>query len=377
MPAAAADPGDSLVLHYDFEDSAASETTVKDLSARHLDGRIIHPDKATYTQGRISGSQAISLPGGAATSDTAPYVDIPNGLFKDASALTISTWTKWDGGADFQWLYNLGKDAGRATFFTPSFADDHKLRASIKPTTGNAEIGVSGSTALPADKWVNVTTVVDGKTLTTYLNGISIGTKAAAIDLASTMYGENNDTSGFLGKAFWGGHPFYAGEIDDFRVYNTALDRTAVRAVVGDGVPTFTKLDKTQLDLDTVAGQPPVLPDTIDGTFSDGISRPLSVDWDTPDPSAYDTAGTVPVTGHVKDADNAEVKAVVTVAKAEIAVDLAQSTGAFMGGASGTLYGVYGPQVPSSNRVDGMNLRTVATEAQDGPQHAGADAVDV
>ncbi|MFJ3667362.1 LamG-like jellyroll fold domain-containing protein [Streptomyces sp. NPDC090106] len=376
-PAAAADPDDSLVLHYDFEEPTVSGSTVEDLSDRHLDGTLVHPDQAAFTRGRTDGDRALSLPGGPAASGTAPYVTIPNGLFKDASAMTVSTWATWDGGADFQWLYNLGKDASRATFFTPSFADDHKLRASVKPTTGNAETGVSGSAALPTGQWVNITTVLDGRTITTYLNGVGIGSKAAPIDLAATMHADGNDTSGFLGKAFWGGHPFYAGRIDDFRVYDTALGRDAVRALVGDGVPALTRLDRTSFALDTVAGQIPQLPATIDGSFSDGITRPLPVTWDEPDLGVWEKAGTVTVTGHVEDADNAPVTATVTVARAEIHVDLGAATGAFMGGASGTLYGVYGPQVPSSNLVDGVNLRTVATKAQDGPQHPGADAMDV
>ncbi|NGN65996.1 cellulosome protein [Streptomyces sp. A7024] len=58
-------------------------------------------------------------------------------------------------------------------------------------------------------------------------------------------------------------------------------------------------------------------------------------------------------------------------------VDLADDTGAFHGGASGTLYGLYGPDVPTNNLIEGMNLRTVATKAQDGPQHPGADALEV
>ncbi|WP_419999387.1 cellulosome protein [Streptomyces boninensis] len=58
-------------------------------------------------------------------------------------------------------------------------------------------------------------------------------------------------------------------------------------------------------------------------------------------------------------------------------VDLGADTGEFHGGASGTLYGLYGPDVPTNNLIEGMNLRTVSTKAQDGPQHPGADALEV
>ncbi|MFJ3309871.1 cellulosome protein [Streptomyces sp. NPDC086549] len=60
-----------------------------------------------------------------------------------------------------------------------------------------------------------------------------------------------------------------------------------------------------------------------------------------------------------------------------LTVDLATPTGAFHGGASGTLYGLYGAGVPSRNVVEGMYVRTVSTKAQDGIQHPGADALEI
>lgn len=60
-----------------------------------------------------------------------------------------------------------------------------------------------------------------------------------------------------------------------------------------------------------------------------------------------------------------------------LVVDLATDTGPFHGGASGSLYGIYGDGVPSRNVIEGMHVRTVSTKAQDGPQHPGADALEV
>ncbi|MFF4353015.1 cellulosome protein [Streptomyces sp. NPDC001530] len=60
-----------------------------------------------------------------------------------------------------------------------------------------------------------------------------------------------------------------------------------------------------------------------------------------------------------------------------LTIDLGTDTGPFHGGASGTLYGLYGDGVPSRNVVEGMYVRTVSTKAQDGTQHPGADALDI
>ncbi|WP_343525538.1 cellulosome protein [Sphingomonas sp.] len=60
-----------------------------------------------------------------------------------------------------------------------------------------------------------------------------------------------------------------------------------------------------------------------------------------------------------------------------LTVDMSSNTGAFHGGASGTLYGLYDARLPHPNLIEGINLRTVSTKAQDGPQHPGADALEV
>jgi hypothetical protein len=65
------------------------------------------------------------------------------------------------------------------------------------------------------------------------------------------------------------------------------------------------------------------------------------------------------------------------MASGDLTIDLATNTGAFVGGAAGALYGLYGDGLPSRNLIEGVKLRTVSTKAQDGPQHPGADALEV
>ncbi|MDX3798584.1 RICIN domain-containing protein [Streptomyces sp. AK04-3B] len=60
-----------------------------------------------------------------------------------------------------------------------------------------------------------------------------------------------------------------------------------------------------------------------------------------------------------------------------LTVDLGTTTGAFRGGASGALYGLYGPDVPTNNLIEGMGLQTTNTKYQDGQQHPGSDALEV
>lgn len=372
QPALAAETG-TMVLHYDFN-ADLSGGVVPDISGSGLNGTVVNAGSASQVAS-VDGSKALSLPGGDSGSTTAPYVSLPNGLFKNLSAATISTWVKWYGGADFQWVYCLGRDKDSATFVTPSFSGVSKTRSSVKPVNGRSEVGVDATVKLPTDRWVNVVTTIDGKNITYYLNGARIGSAAATLDLAATMYAAANTTSGYLGKPFWDGHPYLAGAIDDFRVYDTALTDAEVAALAGDHLATLVKVTQTY-NVRTDVGVAPVLP-AVTGSFSDGIDRELPVSWNAVDPSAYTRRGTFTVSG-VLTGSNTQVTAVVTVIEAgDLTIDLGATTGAFHGGASGTLYGLYGEGLPTRNLIEGMNLRTVSTKAQDGPQHPGADALEV
>src|SRR6266700_3456913 len=60
-----------------------------------------------------------------------------------------------------------------------------------------------------------------------------------------------------------------------------------------------------------------------------------------------------------------------------LTVNLGSTTGAFDGGASGSLYGIYDQGVPTDNLIGGMGLVTTDTKAQDGQQHPGSDALEI
>jgi hypothetical protein len=66
-----------------------------------------------------------------------------------------------------------------------------------------------------------------------------------------------------------------------------------------------------------------------------------------------------------------------TAATPTLTVDLGTTTGAFRGGASGALYGIYGQDVPTDNLIEGMGVKTTNTKYQDGQQHPGSDALEI
>ncbi|MFI7611201.1 LamG-like jellyroll fold domain-containing protein [Nonomuraea terrae] len=371
VAAAAAAPDPVLVYEFDADDVTTGSIT--DSSGNGLHGELVNAATAALVDG-AAGGHALSLPGGAPTSGGA-YVRLPLAAVKDKTDLTVSARVKWDGTtAPWQWIYALGKDNTRYLFSTP-YNGDGLLRTAVTTSGGGAEAQVTGYAPLPANTWKTLTVTLDttARRITTYLDGAAVASTPTTIT-AAQLIDASTTSAGFIGRSFYP-DPLFDGAIDDFRVYAAALTAEQVAEVTGGTPPAPTGLSRDTFDVRTTIGTAPALPPAVRATYSDGYDRDLPVAWSPVDPERYATAGTFAVTGT---AAGRPVTAQVTVVReGQVVIDLAKDTGAFHGGASGTLYGLYGPGVPTNNLIEGMKLRTVSTKAQDGPQHPGADALEV
>ncbi|GIE33923.1 hypothetical protein Ait01nite_069680 [Actinoplanes italicus] len=350
------------VLAYEFD----TPGVVTDSSGNGLDGTLVNGGTAVFADG------ALQLPGGAPTSNGA-YVTIPRAALEGRTDLTVSTRVRWDGTtAPWQWIYALGKDTGRYLFTTP-YNGDGRLRTAATKDFAGAEAQVTGYAALPSNAWRTITVTLGGGRLTTYLDGVAAGAAATTVTAADLLDAQTT-SAGFLGRSFYP-DPLFDGAIDSFRIYGTALTPAQVAEESGVTPPTVTGLAETTFDVRTTIGTAPAMPADVRGQFTDGYDRSVPITWGAVDPAQYAQRGTFTVTGT---AAGRTVTADVTVIReGELVIDLADTTGPFHGGASGTLYGLYGDGVPTNNLIEGMRLRTVSTKAQDGPQHPGADALEV
>jgi hypothetical protein len=372
---ASADPApDQLIAHYDFDGDPVADGKVVDRSGHGLDATLVNKGTATVVPGAQADDSALDLPGGSQTS-TGAYVDLPENLLTGATDLTVSARVKWDGsGGAWQRIFDIGQDTSHYLFAAPTNGDGN-LRAAVKAAPPGDESYTTGYAALPASSWKTVTVTLDTAKhrISLYLDGALVDTAATDVT-AAQLLNSSATRAGYIGKSQFGNDPLFSGVLDDFSVYKAALSADQVSGLV-DKAPTLTKLASTSFDIRTNIGEAPSLPASIRATYSDGFDRNVATTWDSVDPSKYATLGTFTVNGT---AGGQAITSEVTVTKPnQVTIDLAKNTGDFHGGASGTLYGVYGDGVPTSNLLDGMKLRTVATKAQDGQQHPGADALDV
>lgn len=364
--AASADDTEETVPHLHYTMEGVGDGTVPDVSGNGLDGTLAGEASVIGTD---DGGSALNLAGGP----DGGHVSLPRGALEGATDLTVSARVRWDGeGGAWQRVFDLGSSTERSLFSTPSNHEGN-LRTAVTTRGGGGEAQVTGHGPLRAGEWATLTTTLDTAAgrITTYLNGVAVASAPTAIS-AGELLDAGAERAGWIGRSFYP-DPLLDGAVTDFRVYHAALGAEEVAALV-DEVPTAAGPVDDTYGLRTLVGAAPDLPRTVRATFSDGYDRDVPVVWDDVDPERYATPGTYTVRGQ---AAGATVTAEVTVTRGELRVDLGSDTGAFHGGASGTLYGLYGPGLPSDNLIEGMSLRTVSTKAQDGPQHPGADALEV
>ncbi|WP_416972758.1 LamG-like jellyroll fold domain-containing protein [Streptomyces sp. 4F14] len=370
VPAQAADTP-APVAHYTFDQDDTASGQVTDASGNGLTATLVNPSTAASVAG-ADGGKALALPGGAPTSNGA-YVRLPREVLGDAADLTVSARVKWGTDASsWQRIFDLGTDTSKYLFTTPS--NGSVLRTAVTTGGGGGEAQVSGYAPLPAGQWRTVTVTLDSAAgrITTYLDGVAVSSAPTSVK-ARDLLGSSATTAGYLGKSLYP-DPLLKGDIDDFAVWHTALTPAQVAGQTGT-LPTMTQLSQTAFTVRTTTGKAPALPPAARASFSDGYDRDAPIIWDAVPADKYARPGTFTVAGTA--AGRAVTASVTVVREGQLTVDLASDTGAFHGGASGTLYGVYGPDVPTNNLIEGMGLRTVSTKAQDGPQHPGADALEV
>ncbi|MEV5440863.1 LamG-like jellyroll fold domain-containing protein [Streptomyces sp. NPDC052682] len=373
-PGASAQAADTPrpAARYTFDQDDLASGRITDSSGNGLTATLVNGSTAQSVAGP-DGGRALALPGGAPDSHGA-YVRLPRDVVGDAADLTVSARVKWSGDtSSWQRIFDLGTDTTTYLFTTP-YSGNGVLRTAVTTGGGGAETQVDGYAMLPANEWRTVTVTLDSAAgrLTTYLDGVAVSSARTSIKARDLLDGSAT-AAGYIGRSFWP-DPLLKGAVDDFTVWHAALSAEQVAGTVGS-LPTVRSLSRTSFEVRTTTGAAPSLPAAVRSSFSDGFDRDVPVRWDAVPAEAYAKPGSFTVAGT---AAGFAVEATVTVVReGQLTVHLGSHTGAFHGGASGTLYGVYGPDVPTHNLMEGMGLRTVSTKAQDGPQHPGADALEV
>jgi WD40 repeat protein/fibronectin type 3 domain-containing protein len=135
------------------------------------------------------------------------------------TAMTISAWVNPSVLND--WRTVIMKEAPNGLAYALYGHDTARPAAYIN--TGGSDRGANGSQSLPANTWSHLAASYDGTTLRLYVNGSLAGSQAVTGTLAATA-----SPLRIGGNAVWG--EYFAGLIDEVRIYNRVLSAAEIQA---------------------------------------------------------------------------------------------------------------------------------------------------
>lgn len=140
-----------------------------------------------------------------------------------ANARTFSAVVKWNGGANWQRIFDFGNDTSGYVMLTPS-SGDNRLRCDIR-VSGTTQV-VEWANRLPIGAWTHVAVTLDGSRGVLYLNGNAVATNNAMTLSPYQIRAQTNH----LGRSKFVADPDFNGQISSFRVYAQALTAAEIAA---------------------------------------------------------------------------------------------------------------------------------------------------
>ena len=208
---------DDLVLWYTFDESDGS--TAVDYSSNERNATLKNMSASNRVAGKMGGALSFDTPSTKLTSDpSGQYLDL--GTWSFGGAFTLSTWIKAD-----EWRSNgtiLSLAGSEIMQLRYKSVNEGTLYFLMNGTAGGLENIDTGS-VLDWGKWIHLAiTLENGGTNTStsrvYKNGTLFAT---ATD--KTTPDSATRTPQYIGRSHYNSERYFAGDLDDFRLYNSAL----------------------------------------------------------------------------------------------------------------------------------------------------------
>ncbi|MCM3781771.1 family 43 glycosylhydrolase [Neobacillus mesonae] len=199
------------LIEYDFE--GITGQSVADRSGNGFDG-VLYGGVETQTAGKEGA--ALKFNG------TDGYVEVPD-LVTDAEDFTFASWIYWNGGGDWQRIFDFGNGLGKHMFLTPS----QHLGVMQFTIHNGVDQSLLAPNKLPINEWTHVAVTMEGNTGRLYLNGEVV----ASSNQITFNPNELTTTDAYLGKSRYAADPYLNGSLDEVKVFNKALTEEEIRAL--------------------------------------------------------------------------------------------------------------------------------------------------
>lgn len=199
----------SLVAHYTFDGDLLDETENLNHGASLK--------KAMFTDGKIN--KAVQLNG------STEFLQLPTDIANHQN-LTVSTWVKWDGGADRQRVFDFGSGEDQYMFLTYS-SNIQSLRFAMKNGAEEQALETALPSPIRIDNWVHLALTIGDAEVRIYVNG-ELAVSSGDITIRPM---DIRPCLNYIGRSQFVADPMFKGSIDDFRVYNYELSAEDIKKV--------------------------------------------------------------------------------------------------------------------------------------------------
>jgi hypothetical protein len=222
-----------MVVWYKLDESSGTTAADSSGNARNGTVTIAGSGSATFSTTHQVGTGALSFNGTNNTNGA--YINVPASFnaMGATTAVTIAAWVQIPNGMDRPWarVFDFNNSSTTGYMFLTTYqnqATPNSVRFAITTTTNTAEQQISGTARLSTGAWHHMAVVLAAGatyTGTLYVDGAVVGTNTAMTLRPSDI---GNTTNNWIGRSAWTPDPYWAGFIDDFRVYNRALSAAEI-----------------------------------------------------------------------------------------------------------------------------------------------------
>ncbi|HEX9047579.1 MAG TPA: LamG-like jellyroll fold domain-containing protein [Verrucomicrobiae bacterium] len=168
-----------------------------------------------FATGHNAQAQAIVLDGANS------YVQLPVNLAQ-GNAFSFAAWVYWNGGGNWQRIFDFGDDTSHYLFLTPNAAGSN-LRFAINNGSGEQ---IVQSSALPSGSWQYVALTLAGANAILYVNGAAVATNSS-ITIAPSAF---TPVKNYLGKSQFSADPLFNGKLDQVEIADYAMTAAQISA---------------------------------------------------------------------------------------------------------------------------------------------------
>ena len=212
----------SLIAAYGFEEGSGA--TVIDLSGNSNTGTISGATRTT--SGRFGSALSFNGVNNWVTVADAASLDLSTGM-------TLEAWVNPTALSGWRTVVFKETSAGLA-YVLYANDNDPKPATYVRRTGASLSDGASGTVQLPLNTWTHLAATFDGVNLRLFVGGVRVDSQPVSGSITQSV-----NPLHIGGNAIWG--EYFAGSIDEVRIYNRALTAAEIATDMSTPVRTPTK----------------------------------------------------------------------------------------------------------------------------------------